>query len=365
MPGKYKHYGWECSPYSSKTRAYLRYKQIPHQDIYPTLVTFKRVIERKVGFIVMPIVITPDGSVIQDTSDIIDHFEAHYPTPSISPSTPTQHLVSLVFELFADEWFPLISMNSRWNNAENRRFITAEFGRCALPWLPTFIGKLAVNSMARRLRSYLPVLGITDDTRPEIEAWQKELFAGLNKHFEVHPFLLGSRPCLGDFALYGPVYAHVWRDPGSRHLVESHPSLLNWMNRVRDPSGNYGNFIDDDQIPPTLHGILSRIFKEQWPVLQQTAAAVNSWLSEHPDSKKIPRSLGVLEFSVGTAVAERKILTFQHWMLQRSMDFYQSLGADERGPVDAFLQSVGGLKALGFPMEKRLTRERFRVVPQR
>ncbi|HIA04418.1 MAG TPA: glutathione S-transferase family protein [Myxococcales bacterium] len=364
MSGNYTHYGWECSPYSSKTRAYLRFKQIPHEDIYPTLFHVKRVIEKKVGFVVMPVVICPDGTPLQDTSDIIEHFDAQFPARSIWPQTPTQDLVSLIFELFADEWFPLISLHTRWNMDENRRFATAEFGRCALPWLPGFLSKRMTQPMANKMRSYLPVLGITDVTRPLIDAWQDELFSALDKHFGEYPFLLGSRPCLGDFALYGPLYAHVWRDPGSRFMVEKHSHLLAWMKRVQEPKQELGRFIEKDRIPSTLHGIVARIFKEQWPVLQQTAAAVNQWMTNNPNSPKIPRSLGTLEFSIGSATAERKILTFQQWMMQRSLDYYHALEAADKSTVDAFLSQVGGLEFMNIQLTKRLTRKNFRVVPE-
>ena len=94
MSGAYRHYGWECSPYSSKTRSYLRFKGIEHQDIYPTIIDFKRVIVKRLGYLVMPMVITPDDETLQDSSVIIDYLEERFPEPSIHPPGPTleQHL---------------------------------------------------------------------------------------------------------------------------------------------------------------------------------------------------------------------------------------------------------------------------------
>ena len=109
-----KHFGWECSPYSGKTRTYLRFKGIAHRDIRPTFLKMRQ-LTKKVGFMVLPVVECSDGTVLQDTSEIIDTLEERYPQPSITPSGPKQKLVSLLFELNADEWMPLIAMHYRWN----------------------------------------------------------------------------------------------------------------------------------------------------------------------------------------------------------------------------------------------------------
>jgi len=44
------------------------------------------------------------------------------------------------------------------------------------------------------------------------ESWKKML-ADLSAHFDQHPYFLGGQPCVGDFALGGMFYAHLFRDP--------------------------------------------------------------------------------------------------------------------------------------------------------
>ena len=56
----------------------------------------------RTGVRFIPIVITDDDQAIQDTTDIIDHFEARYPEPTIYPSTPLQRLVALLLEVLTD-----------------------------------------------------------------------------------------------------------------------------------------------------------------------------------------------------------------------------------------------------------------------
>ena len=47
--------------------------------------------------------------------------------------------------------------------------------------------------------SYLPILGITEDTTPEILSWLQSLTDQLNKHFSTFAYLFGNRPSLADF----------------------------------------------------------------------------------------------------------------------------------------------------------------------
>jgi len=364
MTDKYRHYGWESSPYSSKTRSYLRYKQIPFQDIYPSIWSMKRVIEKRVGFIVMPIVITPADQTLQDSSEIIDALEESFPQPAVHPTGSTQRLISLLFELYSDEWLPIIAMHTRWNTPENKEHSFWDFGKNALPYLPGFIQREVGKRLAAKMQSYLPILGITEKTIPEIDRWMKRLLDQLDAHFSIHSYLLGERPCLGDFALYGPLYAHVWRDPGSRALIESRENLNHWRKRMLDPDHESGDFLENDRIPDTLDPIIKDIFHSFFPVLQKTLRGVDSYLEENPQSTKIPRSLGELVFQLGDVSEKRKLLTFQQWMCQRPVDFYHSLSASDKENTDRYLREIQVFDEMQIHIRHRLTRKNFRVVPE-
>ena len=358
----YRHYGWECSPYSSKTRSYFRYKQIPFDDIHPNAIQIKFIMEKRVGFTIMPVVLDPQGNTLQDSSEIIDAVEKAHPERPIFPDSPKQGLVSYLFELFADEWMPIIAMHTRWRNPINKAFAFEEFGHCALPFLPRALTTPFGKKIGAKMNSYLPVLGITEKTAPEIDKWINELLTQLDAHFANHPFLLGTQPCLGDFALYGPIYAHVWRDPGSRHLVEAHANVNAWRERMGQPQKINGSFLDNDEVPQTLWPVLQRIFKEQFPVLTKTAHKIQEFLDDNPQPKKFPRSLGKVDFQLGDATEERTLTTFPCWMLQRSLDYYGSLKETDKESVDAFLKEVGGTEAMQISLKFRLARRNFRLA---
>jgi glutathione S-transferase len=357
-----KHYGWEVSPYSAKTRFYLRYKAMEHEDIHPSFWMMKRVIEKRVGFIVMPIVVQSDGATLQDSSEIIDTLEAGQPEPSITPPGPAQKLVSLLVELCADEWLPIISMHTRWNIAESRACVLREFGKNAFPFLPTWLGSKLAAPFATKMQSYLPVLGISEATIPEIEAWMQELFDALEQHFSEFDYLLGGRPCLGDFSLAGPLYAHVGRDAGSRHFIAERAHLAGWLERMQTKQSGYGPFLPDDQVPETLDPLLRRILTEQLPVLRETSKRIGAWAEANPENRKVPRGLGELEFSLGDARGTRKALTIGQWMLQRPLDLYGGLSVEERVSTDALLTRLGSPDAMAIEVRRRLTRRNFRIV---
>jgi len=365
MSQSYQHFGWECSPYSSKTRSYLRYKGIGHRDNYPTILDFKRIIEKRLGFVVMPMMITPDNHTLQDSTDIIEYLESHHPEPSITPLGITQRLASLLIELNADEWMPIIAMHTRWNDPQNSRFADKEFGANAMPWLPGFMHSYIGHHLAGvKMRSYQSVLGINAQTQPAIDLWLEELLDTLQLHFEVHPFLLGDRPCLGDFALYGPLFAHVSRDPGSSHWINRRPPVRAWLKRMENPSEQSGEFLADDQVPPTLDPIFKRLFREQFPMLEETIKRVDAWLDEHPGMTKVPRGLGQAPFTLGNITSQRQVMTYQQWMTQRPLELYQSLSDSERAQVDPFLRKVGGFQAMQTQVKRRLIRQNFRIIAE-
>ncbi|MBL91439.1 MAG: glutathione S-transferase [Myxococcales bacterium] len=361
MPKKYRHYGWECSPYSTKTRSYFRYKQIPFDDIHPTAIEIKFIMEKRVGFTIMPVVIAPQGHTLQDSSEIIDAVESAHPARPVFPVPPKQRLISYLFELYGDEWLPIISMTTRWTIPANKAFAFEEFGHCAFPFLPRALTTPLGKKIGAKLNSYLPVLGITEKTKPQIHLWLAELLTQLDTHFSEHPFLLGSQPCLGDFAFHGPLYSHVWRDPASRHLIEAHPHLNAWRERMMHPANVMGSFLDNDEIPPTLWPILQRMFKEQHPVLIKSVQQIQNYLDENPNPKRFPRSLGKVRFQIGGVEEERTLTTFPIWKMQRAFNFYQSLDVKEKENVDTLLSEVGGQEYMQTEITFKLVRNNFKV----
>ena len=148
---KYTLYGTQFSLYSGKARAYLRYKNIPYDEVLSTIGIYKKVIIPKTGVRFIPVVKTPDNEYLQDTTHIIDELEKSHTNKSVYPTKPKQRLVSLLLELFGDEWLLIPAMHYRWNY-DNSRFIYREFGKVVSPKLPGIIREFFGKKIGGRLK---------------------------------------------------------------------------------------------------------------------------------------------------------------------------------------------------------------------
>jgi len=364
MNNSYKMYGAEFSYYSGKTRSYLRKKGLPFEEIQASAWIYLRFIVPRTGVRFIPVVQTPDDKVYQDTTVIIDELERRHPEHSVCPQTPKQKLVSLLLELYADEWLVLPAMHYRWNYMEqNADFVYQQFGELALPNAPAFLQRWLGVKLGGIFKGFVPLLGITDNNHKAIEASYEQLLDDLSTHFEQHEYMLGSKPSLADFGFMGSLYAHLYRDPAPRELMfKRAPLVAKWVEKMNAPEATlqHGEWVTDDHVPETLLPILMRMVNEQMPVLIKTKKRLAQWRLENPDSDEIKRIIGRHKFTVEGVEEERCALSYPLWMLQRAADYYQSL--EDTTTVDELLDQIGFDKSLlQTGLDKRLTRVNNRL----
>ncbi len=354
-------YGARASLFTGKARAYLDWKDIPYTETRPAPEVMMGKIVPAVGYPVVPVVEKDDGTLIQDTTVIIDHFEAETGGPSVYPDTPAQRLAALLLELYGDEWLVIPAMHYRWNYNED--WIYGEFGRTALPDGSPGEQYEAGKAMGQRFKGFVPRLGIDDKTIPAIETSYEALLADLDAHFAAHDMLLGTRPSIGDYGLIGPLYAHLYRDPESGKLMERlAPHVARWVERmVEVESPLSGEFLPDDEVPATLDPVLRRMMDEQMPHLQAVARIYADWAKAEPDAE-VPRAIGMAPYRIEGVDGERFASTFSLWMLQRPLDYYRSLEGDDREAADALLDRVGGAAFRDFELPARVGFTDHRIV---
>lgn len=357
----YKLYGAEISYFTGKVRAYLRWKNIPFEEINADAGAYREVILPRVGFPVIPVVVTPDDRCLQDSTDIIDTLERQHEGPSIYPDTPRQRLVSLLLETYADEWLVIPAMHYRWHH--NREWAIQAFGAVNAPDASPEQQREIGARRAEPFANAAVLLGAEPHMHAAVEASYEGLLGELSAHFAHHPFLLGSRPSMGDFGLFGPLYAHQYRDPASgQHMRRVAPLVAQWVERMLSPAPLSGQFLPGDEVPDTLLPVLKRMFSEQLPVLADSASRVRQWISEHP-GEKLPRVLGKHAFALGEHKGERIIRPYSLWMLQRARDYYKSLDEGNKSAVDAMLRAAGGDVFIDFEDPPKLARAGLSVIP--
>jgi hypothetical protein len=250
-----------------------------------------------------------------------------------------------------------------WFTEDNYEFIVGEFGRMAMPNAPPDQQHAMGERGAKFFGGSLPMLGITEKNHKQIEEWYESFLDEFNEHLKSHPFLLGTRPSVGDFGLMGPLYAHLYRDPYPGRLMKSRaPLVAEWVERMNAPEPGSGEFLPDDQVPETLHPILRMMFEEMFPPMLDTVEKLGEWLDQNPD-EEIPDRLGKHEFSIGGVTELRRIRPYCQWMFQRPIDWYQGLSGTDKERADKLVRSLGGYEGMQVDISRRVKRENFWLVP--
>lgn len=353
--------GSPASYFTGKVRGYLRWKGVDFTEVASSQEVYRDIILPRIGWPVIPVVLTPDGAALQDSADIIGHFEAALPAPSVYPAGAVQRLAALLFQLYGDEWLILPAMHYRWNYNED--WIYGEFGRTSAPEASPAQQIVIGRSVGQRFRSFVPLLGVTPETIPGIEAAYQAFLADFSTHLATQPFLLGTRPSIGDFGLLGPLYAHLLRDPASGEIMRRlAPRVADWTERCHDPEPGAGEFLPGDECPETLAPMLRRQAEEQLPFLAATADLLAAWTKDQQPGTAIPRALGELPFTTGGRSGTRAAMTFSLFRLQAALDHLDSLGADERRRADDWLETIGAGVLTSFRLPCRMARSEYRLV---
>ena len=126
----YRLFSWEHSYFSGKVRAYLRYKDRMgalgdgYEDILATPDLLAGLLTKRSGSGAIPQLEAPDGTWVQDSSEIIDFCEAAHPQVPVVPDptrAPRQCAAAYIMELLADEWTVVPAFWQRWYFSENGR----------------------------------------------------------------------------------------------------------------------------------------------------------------------------------------------------------------------------------------------------
>jgi glutathione S-transferase len=318
----YRLYSWEHSYFSGKARAYLRFKQRAgalgpgFEDVLATPELISGRLLPRSGSNAVPQLEAPDGTWVQDSSEIIDFCEAAHPTMPVVPdpaASPRQCVAAHLIELLADEWLIVPAFWERWYFSEDGRSPShrahneQQWGAVLAAGQPGDVRRAAgaaffegvfgistSRSDPKGVYAGLVHLGCDATTEKAWQASQHRVLGLLERHLARHDYVFGGRPSLADFGLLGPFYAHVYRDAVAGFALRTHfPITAEWVERAngegalnarqwgqqlysigedgalvgRPATSDGGEWLPDDVVPETLLPLLGVFFEEMWPVL--------------------------------------------------------------------------------------------------
>jgi glutathione S-transferase len=247
-------FGNELSPYSVKVRSYLRYKQIPHVWIVRDA-TNQEEFARHAKLPLIPLLVFPDGTSLQDSTPIIEHLETRHPEPSIHPADPTLAFLSALLEEYGDEWGNKPMFHYRWSYDADASSAADRLARSMQPGIDGDALDTLRTAVRERMVPRLAFVGSSHATKDQIEGSFLRQLDLLEEHLAARPFVFGGRPAFGDFGLFAQLY-ELSIDPTPGAIMRrGYPRVLAWVERMLAPRAE-GDFETWTLLGPTLTPLL-------------------------------------------------------------------------------------------------------------
>lgn len=351
----YEFVGSKNSWYSAKVRACLQYKRIPYSEVCASGETIGRV-KRLVGNHFYPVVVCPDGTVLQDSCDIVEALEARHPERPVIPEDPIQHLISTFFETIADEFLILSGIYYRWIPEDTREWSVKMFVQiCGERMADPGARKVARENGERIAASICKrVQGMAANREDVSRRISEELCTRLDDHLRETPFLLGDRPSLADVVLMNGFYGHFYRDPGelSDHIRWRCISLALWLDHMLAAAGesDRGELFIADSLGPVLEWCGSAYADVAGAILR----VADEVLPGQPQGREPPAILGRIDAEMLDTEVVGAASAYTAWKLQRLIDRYRAVPEARRAEADAWMERAGFLGVCRHEPEWRL-----------
>ncbi len=323
------------SPYSRKLRAVYRYRRIRHVWIHQGSPEAEGLPKPRVTL--LPQLITPSErgelEARVDSTPLIRALEARFSgTRSVIPADPAVAFLDALIEDYADEWLTKAMFHYRWSYAPDIAKASAILPRWAGSQQSDERLEKTAHGFAARQIGRLAVVGSSSETAPVIEGSFLRLLEILEKHFLDHRFVLGDRPGVGDFGLYGQLTQLALFDPTPMALtLERAPRVFAYADRLDDLSGlepKPEDWLSRNALPETFRALLREIGRTYAPFLIANAAALAEG-REH------------VECEIDGRAFRQSPFAYQGKCLEWLRRDYRALSSSDRGAVDRALAGSG------------------------
>lgn len=332
-------YGAPHSLFTGRARCYLIKAGISYREANMSSQHYRQEVLPKAGNRAgMPTIETASGEVIRDGAAIIDHFEGQSDHP-FSPSTPKQRFVSRLFDVIGAEGLLRPAMHYRWNFPEqNDAFLKFHF-ELLMPQRPDKEERAA--AARDNMRGATRAFGVNPETFDLVEKLYFDVLDALDKHFAAHPYLLGGKPCIGDFGMIAPLFAHLGRDPMPLSIMQARANcVLRWverMNRGEADAAEYDDLAEDylagDEIPDSLIEVLKALAVDFVPETRAAAATINEWLAAQENLEAgttAERGLGFGSFEIDGVTVSALAQPYRFYLLERAQAEFEQMNEGDR-----------------------------------
>lgn len=356
----YTLYGMAGSLYTARARSYMRMNAVPFTEIKVGSEEFIGQIVPQIGRRIIPVIKTPEGSIIQDGADILDHLDAAgFSKNTIYPGDPKLLVIAHLFELFGSHGLLRPAMHYRWNFDDvNLPFLRETFRDVLPTGLPEDAEDAAFLHASGRMRKVAEVFGVNPDTFKLVEESYAQFLELLEKHLCVHPFILGGHATIADFGLIGAMYAHLGRDPAPLHLMQvTAPNVFRWVERMNMAetfvdgamASSEGQLVDSENLPESILMIMRFIADDYLPEISAHVEHANSWLEHHPDiecgspanNNSMKNGMGLVPFVWRGMTIETVVIPYRFYLLQRLQSAFDRQSADDKSEIRSLFDSAG------------------------
>ena len=220
-------YGFSLSYFSRKLEAALDWYGVDYDFVHKTPDVAPE-IEKRSGTRQVPVLVTPSGNYLADTTPTLWHLDARYPDRAMFPPGLTGALAQIVEE-FLDEWLTRTVMHYRWNFRECADNAAGILGQEAAPQA----SELVASMLSRWGSKVVRARGMTSAHMQQAgeNEWVR-LMDALEKQLAHTAYALGDRPCAVDATLLGGLRGHFLADPVPARILNDYPTVSNWARKT-------------------------------------------------------------------------------------------------------------------------------------
>lgn len=226
MSSIYRLHGHPLSYFSRKLEAALVFYGIPFEAVEVALGKGGMTeVRKRAGTHQLPVLETPEGWAIADTTPIMFMLDARFPKRRLFPEGPTGVLVHMI-ENFLDEWLGRTMVHYRWHYEECA-------GPAALE-MASGNGEAAVEIARWGLKACRATGVSTPHQQAMVEEEYARILEAAEEQLAVSRYLMGDRPTAVDAVMIGGLRGHTLADPVPARLVEQFPRVLKWVEEEAD-----------------------------------------------------------------------------------------------------------------------------------